>query len=209
MDLVKKYRLVPLDQHQEFSDEHLSDLDKQIQDILKKRMNDDEKAKLYAQALQKYVTFPNVNTMKPNVEEEPSVNSADIESKILNSVPVKRKNTAVKILDFLKQHEISWSPNKELKQNNSVIPGSDILQLINFLVRDRTRKPAGFEEFKQILDMKNFPQDFIKNKYLTDEKTVTKMNHSPTARSLYAKPKRRKIAPISWVGKMHLQNSHM
>ena len=78
---------------------------------------------------------------------------------------MKHKNTAAKILNFLKQHEISWSQNEELIQNSKVIPGSNIIQLVNFLLRDRARKPIAFQEFKKILDMKHFPQDFIKNKY--------------------------------------------
>ena len=207
MDLIKKYRLVPLDRYQEFSNEHLSDLDKQIQNILTKRMNEDEKAKLYVQVLQKYVTFPNVNTVKPSLEEEePVENSADIESQILDSVPVKHKNTATKILNFLKQHEISWSQNKKLKQNNNVTPGSDIIQLINFLLRDRARKPTAFEEFKEILDSKHFPRDFIKNKYLIDVKTTLKKTFQPNAKTMYALPKRRKIAPVPWIGKIPLEN---
>ena len=208
MDLVKKYRLVPLDHHQEFSNEHLSDLDKQIQDILKKKISDDEKAKLYAQALQKYVTFPNVNAMKPDIveQEEHVENSADIESKIMASVPVKHKKTAAKILDFLKLHEISWSQNKELMLKNNVIPGSDIIQLINFLLRDRSIKPAAFEEFKEILYMKNFPQDLIKNKHLIDVKPMIK-NKSSNVKTMYARPKRRKINPSSWIGTIHLKNS--
>ena len=35
------------------------------QDILKKKINDDKKAELYAQTLQEYA-----NTVKPNIEEE-------------------------------------------------------------------------------------------------------------------------------------------
>ena len=101
MDLVKKYRLVPLDQHQEFSNEHLSDLDKQIQDILKKKISDDEKAKLYAQALQKYVTFPNVNAVKPILEEEENVDDSIVmENTILDSVPVKHKKNCCKNVRF-------------------------------------------------------------------------------------------------------------
>ena len=214
MDLVKKYKLVPIDQQQEFSSEHLSDLDKQIQDILKKKINEDEKAKLYVQILQKYVTFPNVNTIKPNLEEEEekkenTENSADIESKILDSVPVKHKITAAKILDFFKQHNISWNQNKELKQNNNFIHGSDIIQLVNYLLRDRARKPVAFNEFKEILNMKHFPHDFIKNKYLMDEKSTIKKKSLPTVKTMYALPKRRKIAPIPWIGKMYSENPQM
>ena len=75
---------------------------------------------------------------------------------------MKDKKTATKILDFLKHNEISWGQNKELKQNDKVIPGSDIIQFTNFLLRNRTREPFAFQEFKEILGMKHFPQDFIK-----------------------------------------------
>ena len=47
-------------------------------------------------------------------------------------------------------------------QKNNVIPDSDIIELINFLLRNRSRKPIAFKEFKETLDKKHFPQDFIK-----------------------------------------------
>ena len=194
MDLIKKYRLIPIDQHQEFSSEHLSDLDRQIQDILKKKINDDEKAKLYAQALQKYVTFPSVNAVKPNLLEEEEQkekikNSADVERKILDSVPAKYKFIAQKITNFLKEHRISWTPTKELSVNNEVIAGSDVVELINFLLRSRTRKPIGFEKFQEILTYNNFPQDFIQNTYLNNVKTM------------YARPnpKRKTVIQRKWL----------
>ena len=47
---------------------------------------------------------------------------------------MKHKNTAAKILNFLKQHEISWSQN-ELIQSSNVIPDSNIIKLVAFLFR--------------------------------------------------------------------------
>lgn len=187
MEHSKKFALVPVDRMQQFEDEHLSELDLQIQNILKKKIEDDEKAKLYVQALQKYVIFPNVNSVKPHTEEKPeqqiSKENIKIEKKILESVPVKYKSTAQNILDFLKQHKISWSQRKEVLIDNKVIPGSDIIQLVNFLLRNRTQRPAAFEEFNEHLTINNFPSDFIKNNYLTNLKTM------------YAKPKVKRLLP--------------
>lgn len=187
MEHSKKFALVPVDRMQQFEDEHLSELDLQIQNILKKKIEDDEKAKLYVQALQKYVIFPNVNSVKPLTEEKPeqqtSKDNIKIEKKIIESVPVKYKSIAQNILDFLKQHKISWSQRKEVLIDNKIIPGSDIIQLINFLLRNRTQRPAAFEEFNEHLTINNFPSDFIKNNYLTNLKTM------------YAKPKVKRLVP--------------
>jgi hypothetical protein len=71
MENSKKFALVPFDQMQQFEQEHLSELDIKIQQILQRKIDDDEKAKLYIQTLQKYVIFPNVNAVKPH-EEHPT-----------------------------------------------------------------------------------------------------------------------------------------
>lgn len=209
MEHSKKYALVPVDRIQQFEDEHLSELDLQIRNILKKKIEEDEKAKLYIQALQKYVTFPNVNNVKPFIEKQPEQqisedtikienqilknipvknksiahNTLDIENKILESVPVKYNSIAQNILDFLKKHKISWSERKEVLIDNKILPGSDIIQLVNFLLRNKARKPAAFEEFNEHLTINSFPSDFIKNNYLTNLKTM------------YAKPKVKRLVP--------------
>lgn len=190
MEFARKYRLIPFDQDQQFNEEHLSDLDKQITDILKKKITDDEKAKLYVQALQKFVTFPNVNSKNPSQEEkQTNGNNTDIESKIFQTVPLRHKGIAQRIINFLKEKNITWTENKELSLNNKVIDGSNVIELINFLLRSRTKKPVAFEKFKEILDENNFPQHFIKNSYLTNTNT------------LYAKPvpKKRKVSSKYWL----------
>lgn len=180
MEHSKKYALIPVDRMQQFEEEHSSELDLKIQNILKKKIEEDEKAKLYIQALQKYVIFPNVNNIKLPTEqqhEQIPKNNMDIENEILESVPVRHKIVAEKILEFLKKHQVSWTHNKEALIENKIIPGSNIIQLVNFLLRNRSRRPVAFEEFKEFLTLNSFPAGFIKNNYLTDIKTI------------YAKPK--------------------
>lgn len=86
MEHSKKFALVPVDRMQQFEDEHLSELDLQIQNILKKKIEDDEKAKLYVQALQKYVIFPNVNSVKPLTEEKPEQQTSK------DNIKIEKKN---------------------------------------------------------------------------------------------------------------------
>jgi hypothetical protein len=195
MEHGKKFALIPVDRMQQFEDEHLSVLDSQIQHILKRKNTDDhEKAKLYIQILQKYVTFPDMNATSPSEEiiptssaennydkekhsEKTSKYVEDIKYRILESVPAKYQKQAQKIIRFLEQHNISWSKDKELLQNGISIPGSKVDELINFLLRNRMRRPYAFDQFQEILNHYDFPQDFIKNAYLNGKKTM------------YAKPK--------------------
>lgn len=190
MEFARKFVLVPADRDQEFADDHLSNLDNQIQDILKMKMDDDEKAKMYILGLQKFVIFPNVNLSKPIEKqslEENTVDKIDVEKNVTDSVPVKYKNIAKKIMNFLKDHQITWTPSLELVVNNNVIHGSNLEHLIYFLLRNKSQRPAVFERFQELLTIINFPKNFIKNKYLTPVKTM------------YAKPnpKRKKKKPVS------------
>lgn len=157
MEHARKLLLVPANQAQNF--EHLSDLDQQMQHILKEKLPDTEKAKLYLQILQKFVTFPN---LKPS-EEAPSV-----EPELLASAPVKLKSTAQKILDFFKNHShvISWTPAKELVLKGKTLPQTNIVMLLNYLLRQRKMEPAGYSELKEILTELNFPIELVKNKHL-------------------------------------------
>lgn len=196
MEHAKKFQLVSLDRLQQFEDEHLSELDKKIQEILKrKQIDDSEKAKLYTQVLQKYVSFPNVNAVKiseknptePELSPEkksevPLDKNLNIEDKILHSAPVKQKNTAKRIIDFFKQNNISWTDNREIILNNNIIYGTNVVQLVNYLLRNKKERPSAFDEFQEFLNIKNFPQEFVKNKHLNKIKTM------------YAKPPIRKKA---------------
>lgn len=192
MENSKKYHLIPFDRIQQFEEEHMSQLDFQMEQILKRKMDVNEKAKLYIQVLQKYVTFPNLNSVKSMLEEELPVETKtpnnempknktilmhpkiapDVQSSVIQTVPIRQEKTALKILDFLKQNQIVWTENNELLVEDKVIPQTNIVELINFLVRRRKRRPVGFEQFQSLLKTKQFPQELIKNTSLLDEKTM-------------------------------------
>ncbi|GFS54131.1 uncharacterized protein TNCV_2526821 [Trichonephila clavipes] len=174
-----------------------------------KNMNDSEKVTLYLQILRKYVNFPfpkeiNEDMQEPQMEFKNS-NAEDLKSVILNedskealgfikqetsaenieqeiekSAPKKYKAIIKKIILFIQKHreEIYWTPDKELIVDGKIIRNTNVVHLITHLVRDRKIKPFGFESFDEFLK-KNFPSNFVKNKYL---KTKT----------LYAKP-------LSWI----------
>ncbi|GFT38280.1 uncharacterized protein NPIL_531701 [Nephila pilipes] len=120
---------------------------------------------------------------KEHVETRPKdeANAEGIEEEIGNIAPGKYKNIPKKILNFIQQNhgEIYWTPDKELIVDGKIIRNTNIINLITHLVRDRKKKPLGFDFFNEVLKRKNFPSSYIKNKYLK-----TKI--------LYAKP-------LSWI----------
>ncbi|GFY71244.1 hypothetical protein TNIN_13511 [Trichonephila inaurata madagascariensis] len=89
MEHSKKFVLLPEERLQNFVSEQLSELDEQMQSILRnKNMNDSEKATLYLQILRKYVNFPfpkeiNEGMQEPQREFENS-NAEDLKSDIPN-----------------------------------------------------------------------------------------------------------------------------
>ncbi|GFU57455.1 uncharacterized protein TNCV_3897521 [Trichonephila clavipes] len=78
-------------------------------------------------------------------KEETSVDT--IEEEIGSIAPVKCKNIPKKILNFIQQNqgEIYWTPDKELIVDGKIIRNTNIINLITHLVRDRKKKPFGFE----------------------------------------------------------------
>ncbi|GFY78744.1 hypothetical protein TNIN_374141 [Trichonephila inaurata madagascariensis] len=89
MEHTKKFVLLPEERLQNFVSEQLSELDEQMQSILRnKNMDDSEKATLYLQILQKYVNFPfpkeiNEGMQEPQREFENS-NAENLKSDIPN-----------------------------------------------------------------------------------------------------------------------------
>lgn len=177
MEFSRKMLLVPADKEKELELSHLSELDQSMHDILKQRLPEDSKAKLYLQILQKFVSFPNLK--QEMTKEETLPNNEDvIEQIIRDSAPMKMKNLSNKVLNFLKFHKnvLSWSPSRELIVKGTVVPNSDIVTLVNHVIRQQKDKPIGFDLFYNILKELSFPPDFVKNKYL---------------KTLYAKPVKR------------------
>lgn len=188
MDHAKKFILMPMDRAQHFSEEHISELDQEMQTILSRKMSDPEKAKLYLQVLQKFVKFPEMNQAKP-VTQEPEISDShppDIKKDVTESAPVKHKKVAKNILLFLESRPdvFSWTPAKELVLHGNILPHTNIEVLISHLIRNKKLKPLGFDQFQSALKETNFPESFVKNTHLHEKQLQQK--------KLYALPVRTK-----------------
>ncbi|GFY12763.1 uncharacterized protein TNCV_4284211 [Trichonephila clavipes] len=196
MEHTKKFVLVPEERLRQFAEIHLTDLDKEMHKILRKpNLSDQEKATLYTQILQKYTNFPlptqniaepihevksedfNTNEKKEfdrmNYSDEIRIN---IENEILNQMPLKRRYQAEKIMELLQQNSasLSWTNEKELMIKNKILPNTNIVDLVAFLLKDRKTEPNGLRNFIDILKEFDFPSQLIKNRYFKYETMYAK-----------------------------------
>ncbi|GFS54244.1 hypothetical protein TNCV_2527621 [Trichonephila clavipes] len=100
------------------------------------------------------------------------MNSSDeirinIENEILNQMPLKRRYQAEKIMELLQQNSasLSWTKEKELMIKNKILPNTNIVDLVAFLLKDRKTEPNGLRNFIDILKEFDFPSQLIKNRY--------------------------------------------
>ncbi len=56
-----------------------------------------------------------------------------------------------------------WRKSGELVVNGTAVPASNITDLVHYATRDRktAKSPAGFKEFKKLLDETNVPQEAL------------------------------------------------
>lgn len=207
MEHAKKLVLVPEERTKQFELERLTELDRQMQNILKKNnLNDMEKAVLYQQVLQKYVKFPFLHEVKQSPDEQLIENSTEsqvqksdnteeelnskmkadpaqsdnIVEEIIHSAPSRSKAVAKGILDFMSKpgSSVVWTPDKELVINGKIIHNTNIVDLVNHLIRNKKIKPQGLDKFYSALMSNNLSPSFVKNRFLK-------------SKTMYAKP-------ISW-----------
>ena len=167
----------------------LKSLDSEMGDILSsKQLDDDEKAKLYNQVLQRYLTYydqrkgqplhvkltaPNpVETPKPEENEKvkelekPEATPTAVEQEVIKSVPKIYKAGARQLLDKIKENTemLHWNDKGELMYENKVIPGSHLVDLINDTLRHRKGfEPVGWSVFARGLARMNVPENLVRN----------------------------------------------
>ncbi|GFT45311.1 uncharacterized protein NPIL_24701 [Nephila pilipes] len=187
MDHSKKFVLVPEKRLRQFTEDHLTGLDKEMHKTLRNpNLDDQEKSTLYLQILQKFTNFPlqqnkiesmqEAESMEPNIKErEDEFNQTNkdaerlsIESDVLDNTPVRKKKQAQKIMNFIQQNSnsLSRTNNKELTIKETILPNTNIVDLVTFLLKDRKTEPNGLQSFVDALKEIEFPSQLIKNKYL-------------------------------------------
>ena len=144
----------------------VSSLDKAMTTVLKNRkISDAVKWQQYNQILQRFlhVAGQKRKTLKIPLE---SSTSEQLKVAILGTVPIKYQRKAILLLDVLTNEErIQWTKNGEVTIKGQKIQGSNLVELINDVLRHRRNvEPIGWQEFALLLKDLNVGRDVIGNK---------------------------------------------
>lgn len=144
-----------LKNHETVEQKIVSDLDKEMQQILDSSLSQEQKIKLYNQALQKVLHF---EKKSPNPEVVLKTKQEPVtETTILKSFPdhTKRKR-AKKVLEDIKENKSAeWDDQSRFVLDKQPVPGSNIIELINeastkVTKKRKRRKLPGWGEFEAI-----------------------------------------------------------
>ena len=172
----------------------LKNLDNEMSEILTsncEQLDDETKATLYNQVLQRYLTYYDqrksqplhvklttpkpVETPKPEESEETSKEStaeaetfltSAVEQEVVKSVPKLYKAGARQLLDKIKEHRdvLNWNEKGELMYENKPITGSHVVDLVNDMLRHRKGfEPVGWSVFARGLARMNVPENIVRN----------------------------------------------
>lgn len=159
----------------------LSDLDREMDSVLKNEtLSADEKVKLYSDVLERYRRYNTqrlhpdpvkVEMVKPKGEEEEKAKvSSGMEDpvieEIVESVPQTFRRRAFLLAKKIKASEnMSWNENGELIFRGNLIPGTNMVDLVNDVLRKRKgrRDPPGHDEFVTGLRSNNVAKELIGN----------------------------------------------
>ena len=170
----------------------LSSLDQKMKQILEtKHLPEYEKAVMYDQVLNSYLTLADryrhrplgkvisvVKTSEAQAEKtqddedsqqlaEPRGSLSKLEERALESVPSTMQKNAKLLLQHVQDiGNLSWNARGELVHEGQTIPGSNLADLINDVLRHRKYKPdpRGWEVFTKALVQANVPMELIGNK---------------------------------------------
>ena len=194
-------------------------LDKKMESILEREdLSTDERLKLYDQSFTRFLNVHNnyrprlvvsrVSTSPPAVIETETKDA--IEEEILESVPKTMKTKAELLVRKLKADpNVAWSEKGELKYKGETVRGSNVVDLVNDVLRKRKYfNPQGWETFGEALREANVPQDLIGHedrwKYITQTNKTPrsrKRQQSPSPIRPYSpkKPRNRRKEVKNWV----------
>ena len=95
-----------------------------------------------------------------------SRNNLNYDNEIIDSVPKTMQNHAQLLIQKLKDHSdvISWNDNEQLVLEGSIVPKSNIVDLVNGVMRKRKGfNPEHSNTFAKALAKINVPEDYVRN----------------------------------------------
>ena len=125
-------------------------------------ISQDEKVKQYNQLLQRYRTY---DDKRSDPVPPPIPTQVDHwEKDIIDSVPMTMQRRAKLLVNRIKASDglMSWNERGELLRNGQPVPGTNIVDLVNDVVRRRKGfDPEGWTSFAEGLREINVPQDVV------------------------------------------------
>lgn len=152
------------------TESHQARLDHEMQNILQRTdITPEEKWKMYQQALHRYLQHtPQAHKpiALPLLDSNPKAETASsnpLFQLILDSVPKTLSRRTGVLLNLLHaSNRISWDSTGVVSIDRTIVPGSNIIDLVNEVVRKRApRHPIGIQSFKQVLQDINIPKELI------------------------------------------------
>ena len=155
----------------------LDTLDKKMQTILEREdLSADKRLKLYDQSLYRYLNVYDDYRPRPVAVAPEPVKQDLVDDEILDSIPKTMKSKAQLLLKKMKTNrDITWNEKGELKYKDKTVQGSNVVDLVNDVLRKRKYfNPQGWEIFGEAVREANVPQDLIGHedrwRYITQTK---------------------------------------
>lgn len=130
-------------------------------------ISESEKSQLFGETLHKFKTAHKKALKEPSVSlSQPVLQPKKIDQHIIDSVPSTMKRKAQLLLSMLQENKnIAWDDDGTVKMYGKPIPGSNIIDLVNDVIRHRKGiEPTGWQAFAQGLRELNIPQDVVGNR---------------------------------------------
>ena len=164
----------------------------------RKDLDDGTKVTLYNQVLQRYNVLTDKRIKEPlrvvtvNESEVESGSGSEgavrapisgLEATVLATVPRTMQAKASRLMEHLKR-DIAWTARGELIHEGVPVVGSNVVDLVNDLLRKRKTDPTGWQPFARQLRAINLPMALVGNvsrrAYIRPTPTVTPSRRSTT-----------------------------
>ena len=149
----------------------LNALDDEMRRILDKPITTYEKVKQYNQVLMRYNDYEDKKNepiqlkVLPTDSTNRDIDGSRWEREVIDSVPKSFKRRAQILMNRIKAAggPLSWNTQGELINRGNVLTGSNIVDLVNDVLRKRKSRsaPAGWQQFSTGLRDSNIPQEAI------------------------------------------------
>ena len=121
--------------------------------------------------------------VEPGLEGAVRAPSSGLEATVLDTVPKTMQAKARRLMEHLKR-DIAWTARGELIHEGVPVVGSNVVDLVNDLLRKRKTDPPGWQPFARQLRAINIPMELVGNvvrkAYIRQATTVTPSRRSST-----------------------------